>query len=451
MPNNYKTSSKKISSLEPSFFRSIGRFLYRIGSLEGVLPMQEAMMKAAIREADHKFKSLLEKKGKKRKDKDGKTFYIIQPEFVHITHNAYKELAKLFIVDSLMPGSFLVSLVSLFDAFLGDLIKTMFYKKPELLKKVFSLKKEENIEPERIRYLKTLLLKVFECKNVKDAKKFVIESEIAKRLEGKRTDLLQWLELLINKKDLSQNFPAWPRFIEITERRNLIVHCDGIVNEKYIDMCKSFDVLGKNISAGAKLSVTPKYFHESSQTIIEIGVELGHIIWRQILPGSEDVESANINLNDICFDLIKREEYQLALRLLDFALMILGNQDPAGSDRLYFIVNKAQVLKWLNRSKEARAIINSVKWENHDIKFKLARAVLLDDFKEAANLMKRIGKNNPEISKKEYQDWPLFKQFVKSSAFQKTYQSVFHERYKAPKQVINLGNFKVEVRQKTQK
>jgi hypothetical protein len=65
-------------------------------------------------------------------------------------------------------------------------------------------------------------------------------------------------------------------------------------------------------------------------------------------------------------------------------------------------------------------------WTAASSKFKIARAVLADDFGEAAGLMEKIG-DKGDVPKSGYRDWPLFKEFRKSDVFQEAFLRIFGE------------------------
>lgn len=65
-------------------------------------------------------------------------------------------------------------------------------------------------------------------------------------------------------------------------------------------------------------------------------------------------------------------------------------------------------------------------WTAASDKFKLADAVLREDFGQAAALMTKIGLGG-EIHKAGYRDWPLFKEFRRTDVFQETFQQIFGE------------------------
>jgi hypothetical protein len=57
--------------------------------------------------------------------------------------------------------------------------------------------------------------------------------------------------------------------------------------------------------------------------------------------------------------------------------------------------------------------------------FKIAKAVLLDDYEEAARLMEIIGKEGELITENSYLTWPLFRNFRSSDEFLKAYEKIY--------------------------
>ena len=76
-------------------------------------------------------------------------------------------------------------------------------------------------------------------------------------------------------------------------------------------------------------------------------------------------------------------------------------------------------------------MLHDIDWTALEYKFKLAYYVLLDDYTNAAKIMRRIG-NSGVINKVDYKEWPLFKEFRKSNIFRQTYEEVFKEKLILP-------------------
>lgn len=50
---------------------------------------------------------------------------------------------------------------------------------------------------------------------------------------------MEQFEVLQKRLELKlTEFPHWRRFVEAAQRRNLLTHCDGIVSEQYLSVCR---------------------------------------------------------------------------------------------------------------------------------------------------------------------------------------------------------------------
>jgi hypothetical protein len=129
---------------------------------------------------------------------------------------------KARLAQQLVPRTFLVSLVSQFDAFLGRLIKQLFNMKPEALDSSAS----------------TLTFsQLTRFGSIENATEYIIDKEIESVLRKSHAEQFDWLE---NKFGLTlrAGLDVWPTFVEVTERRNLFVHSNGIVSHQYLEVCR---------------------------------------------------------------------------------------------------------------------------------------------------------------------------------------------------------------------
>jgi hypothetical protein len=92
-------------------------------------------------------------------------------------------------------------------------------------------------------------------------------------------------------------------------------------------------------------------------------------------------------------------------------------------------------LKWSGNKKESEDLLNAQDWSICHDEIQLAKAVLLDDFNKAAQIMKDIGNNPQKISILHYRGWPIFKEFRKTDQFLETYQEIFKEPFDIEAQI----------------
>jgi hypothetical protein len=115
----------------------------------------------------------------------------------------------------------------------------------------------------------------------------------------------------------------------------------------------------------------------------------------------------------------------LARKILDFATETI-KQFYNEKTRLIFVVNRAQAYKWSGDDKKASDILKCEDWSAKDDGFKLAEAVLADNFPRALAIVRRIGTNCP-ISIHDYREWPLFRKLRKQPEFVALFAELFGE------------------------
>lgn len=385
-------------------------FIQQIQSLREIIPFIMIFINANKLKAKDDYVEFVQKHGKKEEDDQGEKFYTFSPENSHYV-SALEENAKIASTASdIIPCSLFVSLISQFDSFLGKLIKEIFRVKPEIL----------NSSDKKLSFSK-----LKEINDLEEAKDYIIESEVESILRESHSDHFIWLEDKLNMT-LRKDFPIWSNFIEITERRNLYVHCDGNVSSQYLLNCRKNGAFKESEpKAGEKLQVNPEYFENSYRTLFEVSVKLSQVIWRKLLP--DDLKKADESLNDICFDLMVSHQYNLADNLLYFANDTLKRHFNEEFKNI-FTVNKALSLKLGGNKQTAEEIVFTKDWSACSDKFKIARWALLDNFEEVGKLMRKIGPDG-EIKKVSYKTWPLFQEFRKTKIFVDCYKDIFKEDF----------------------
>jgi hypothetical protein len=78
----------------------------------------------------------------------------------------------------------------------------------------------------------------------------------------------------------------------------------------------------------------------------------------------------------------------------------------------------------MGNDKRCVEIVEAEDWSAASLDFQLAVAVLRDDFDKGASLMKQIGTSG-EVTKENYEDWPLFNKFRRTDKFLETYREIF--------------------------
>ncbi|MDE6090352.1 MAG: hypothetical protein K2G41_06590 [Duncaniella sp.] len=312
----------------------------------------------------------------------------------------------------LIPRSYIVSLISLFDAFIGGLIRNVYLVCPEKL----------NNSEQKISFAE-----LSRYGSIEEAKEAIIESKIETILRDSHQDQFDWLAKELSIKTLKQ-FDNWANFIEITQRRNLFVHANGIVSTQYIQICTANQVPNiSEIKKGQKLDVSRQYFENAYAIFYEIAVKLSQMVLRCLLLKKDKtlLEEIDQVMISIIFDLILEERYQIAIELSKFALT--SKFEHVNVNRIFMVLNMAQAYKWFGNSEACVKLLNDEDSSAWNSELKMAKCVLLDDYKTAIELMKSIGSGSKTFTATAYRTWPIFKEIRKNEGFRQLFKTTFGE------------------------
>lgn len=305
---------------------------------------------------------------------------------------------------AIQPRLYLIGLVSLYDGYLSNLIELLFKQYPSML----------DTSDKTMRYKD-----VVELGGLQQAANFIIKKEVEAVIRDSHTAHFDWLSSKLGIK-LTEGLECWPEFVEVCERRNLFTHANGIVSDQYVKNCEAVGVkLGKKVKPGTPLDISRKYLMESVDTFYEVGVKLGHIIWRKTK--KDEIDDADKSFSHAGYELIIRKRYKLAQRVLEFAS---GMPKVRDLTMKMMKVNLANAYKLDGVLDKAEAILSKIDWSASGLQFQISVAAVLDKFDEAASLMLRIGKDG-SVKKNDYHEWPVFIEFRKTEQFKGTYKKIF--------------------------
>lgn len=387
---------------------NLHRFLRHLDSIKDTLPMTMLLLEPYQKKATEKFQNFLKNNVEEIEDEDGEKAIKIKYEESKIFETLSKNFEISELASKIIPESLFVTLISQYDAFLNKLLRELFKIRPEFI---------NNSDRE------LTFSELVEFKSIEDAKEFIIEKEIECVLRKNHIEQFEYLEKKLNIT-LRKNLPIWKTFIEITQRRNLLVHCDGIVSSQYLKICNDNKCEIGDTKLNQRLYTKHEYFISAYKCLYELATKLTHTIWRKLLP--EDIKSADRGLNDICYELLSGDHFKLADVLLEFGC----NQKTHFNDALknVFVINQSLSIYLQGDKDKAKLLIDTKDWSASSDDFKLAHLVLSENFEDCYELMKKIG-NNGEVDMENYKTWPLFSELRKETKFKKTFKSIFKEEY----------------------
>jgi len=322
-----------------------------------------------------------------------------------------QSLGGVKIPDTLIRSLF-TQIFSEFDAFIGALLKVIYTKKSELLKNL-------------TREITFADLLVFD--DINAIKLDMLEKEIDSFRRDSYIEQFATLEKKFSIKTL-RSFAEWGEFVELSQRRNILVHNGGKVSDQYLQNCqKEGYIFDKNPTIGEPLKPSVKYFNRAIIVMSKVAFMLTHTLWRKLFP--YEVEHAHSAANNTLYELLKEKRWKVGAEIAKFTLndqMLLKISDL---DLRLRTINSAIAAKFSEDPETATKYLKSIDWTASYRDFKLAIAVLNDKFTDAAKLMKEIGKNGELIRQLSYHDWPLFYKFCDSPEFLNMYQEIYHTSF----------------------
>ena len=413
------SSKKNIKAQEDSqvdnsrciFKEAIDKYINLLNSQMDSFPIIINTLAAHVKTCMRHYDQYIKERGVKvtEDEKNHEITFTVPIEYGKDFERVKTDLTRSINAFSLIPKNTVVAMVSLYDAYLADLIECAYTLKPQMLnasEKAFSFSD------------------IISFESIEGLKKHVIEKDVESII---RESHIKQFEILSKKFDvkLTTDLPSYNDFIEITERRNLFVHTNGKVSSQYLKMCRErpADHKDKDVEIGEELFANPMYVEHCYKVLFEIGVKIGQVIWRKL---DGNLEEADDSLIDIGYELVKSRKYQLACIILDFSRKPYMKHFNKICEYV-LCVNHALAYYLKGDKEKCKNIIDSVDWSGTESKFRLAHMVLLENYKEAVEIMKSIGKNDK--MRYAYAEWPLFNNFRKEQIFKDTYKDIYGKDY----------------------
>lgn len=322
-----------------------------------------------------------------------------------------------------LPEIAVIGLISVYDAFLSKLLRTIFTLHQEI---VFTSDKEMKFS-ELVKY-----------SSIQEAKDHVIEKEVESILRNSHHEQFSWMERKFDIK-LTSGLEVWPAFIELCERRNLLTHTGGQVSMQYQKICAEHNYTVDH-PVGSKLVTDAAYFKKAVQIISEVGLKLCHVLWRKIEP--KDREAADKHMNNTGLSLIQSREYLVAERLLDLGANTV-KKHHSDKDRRMMVVNLANARRLSGNKVAASQTLEREDWSATSIDFQICVAAVKEDIPGLIELMRIAGKNGV-ISPSEYRDWPVFREIRAIPQFKECFEAIFEESLVISAKTMNIENAATE-------
>lgn len=307
-----------------------------------------------------------------------------------------------------LQRSLFTQLFSEYDAFVGALLKVIYTRKSDLLKNIS-------------RQISFVDLLSYEDLN---AIKFdMLEKEVETFRRNSYVDQFSSLESKFGMK--LKDFPEWGDFIELSQRRNLIVHNGGVVSDQYLLVCdkENYKFVDRP-KIGESLKLNGEYFAQAIIVVSKVAFMLCHTLWRKLFPNEREI--AHEGANAALYNILRENRWKTANAIAEFSLTSPMKEKISDMDLRIRTINCAIAAKFSENEVVCKKIIGSLDWSAALRDFKLAILVLSDKFSEAADLMISIGRRGEILDELSYHDWPLFYKFRESSEFLNAYEIIYN-------------------------
>jgi predicted nucleic acid-binding Zn finger protein len=396
----------------PSQFRNeVNAYLHNIDAMLSSFPMTDMMLSAFSIVFNKELDDFIKEKCIIDEVKDDVTRFTVPAEhgFQYKKLRAKRDRSQAAM--RITPQSIVVALVSQYDAFIGSLLRCVYRTIPGKLKSSA---------------LKISYEHLTKFKDLDDIKSHILEKKIERILRCSHAKQFDILKDIIDRP-LRTDLKVWPLFIEITERRNLFVHCKGLVSAQYLKVCDEHNVhFDRRPIINDELLATLDYLQTAHAALYEIGAKLSYVVWRTIHPKS--TADANQFMSDIIYDLIASERHQLAIEIGEFVYGTLSKKSDRDQVRRFVILNLSQAYKWSGNQEKANEIIQKEDWSSCNHMIGLGVALINDDFVTAEKKMRSMGKSG-DMSANQYRDWPICQNFRKTQGFLTAFEEVYGYKY----------------------
>ena len=181
-------------------------------------------------------------------------------------------------------------------------------------------------------------------------------------------------------------------FIEITKRRNLLVHNDGVVDDGFIEKTpKKF----KSLKPGSIFIVSSKYLQRALDIAYTFGLYLCVKLWKfSKLPELEQSKE----IDKLLIPALNKKRYSLVLEITKH----LSDESLPTQMPQRFLVDRAIAFRELGQTKEVRNIVSKLERLDYHWSNSVAIAMLTNNMVELQKILKD-NKVPANIS-----SWPLF-------------------------------------------
>jgi hypothetical protein len=324
--------------------------------------------------------------------KDGIRFEILDNERKKDFEEYFDSIEEVRNHTDLLYRSSLITLVVTFELLITNIIQYRAKKYPSSI----------NIDEKQLSFKD-----IEKLGSLEEAKNYLIEEHVTDLMRQSNEHWIQYIKKNTKIK-LEKEIEDYEDIINETyNRRNLIVHGGGIVNNIYIT--KVSEELRKGLKKGDLINIDKEYILDRINTFKVYGLALMYAFWMKMDKENED--RAKI-AQAYAFKLLKKEEYFLARKIYKVIL-----SDRLSQSLEFMIkINYWQTFKWTGELELVKKDIEEIDLSASRLDFQMCKDLLLDKNYEAFEKLKRLVSTG-EYSIDHLLEWPILKNLYQMQEF----------------------------------
>jgi hypothetical protein len=351
--------------------------------------------------------SLVEKSGEPLETVDGAAIYGLSSKELQQIFTQMDRVRRIETGLKSLPAALLMSIVATFDTNISDVIRDMLTLKTEIFQTGD----------------RTILLSdALQAESIAELREKSIADEIYTFSRGSHEDQVKYIESNFHV-GIKDHWKRWPDFIEVFERRNLIAHGEKTFTKRYASICSKNGHKGSEKILGTPVKLTSIYLRQAADILLEFSLLLVFSLWRKQF--AQEEQNAFDSLNQAAFKLIETKKYEVAIRILDYALG-LKNTRAEDRTRKMMYVNLASAHRHSKNDELSLRVLSDIDWSGSSDDFKICVAALRGNIEEVIKLMP-IVTNSKAISKDSFRRWPVFDFIRDKEEFLAKFREIFDE------------------------
>lgn len=249
-----------------------------------------------------------------------------------------------------------------------------------------------------------MTIKVAELRGLEsldEVNKYIIHKEADSVIREGLLNQLKYFKdrLIIDKMKLMKD--SRDELVEIVQRRNLLVHNQGIVNQIYLTHVSKQYLQDKRIKKDCILHVSAKYLDRALDTVHLFGFVLSQLCWRKWVKDKH--EAADKVFAEFSFDTLTQGRFDLTKRTAHCAAAM-------GISKQWhriITINQAIAFRELGEIDKIRGLLKKYEWTPMPIDIEIGLSTLREDYERTYLLLEQAAYSGD--LKKISKDWPLFK------------------------------------------